>query len=458
MADVYDVKQYVDNQVSTLEQALIFKGSADDYSDLPIDTSAGWTYVATAAFEIPVTKTTTGVVETVENGDLIIANDADKWIVVQRNLDGAVMADDVLDSSKLIIGDGGQKVKTIDVTAEGLETAIANANSAIQGVNAATTQNTYVTISVENGTDPSTKDVSAVLSVVDTSAALNTVAATGSLVDAKAVKDLIDTKVADVKVEATLNSSTPTYVDASAVVDAAGRVISASIGVKTATLFDASNGSTGLAMAEDVYAELAKVEEVTATSITTMATNIGLGTALDQNWTIGSGINEASTYREVIEELYGQVGGNVVNSIGGAHGVISIDTAGGATHNVVFEMDSSTLKANVDLSDIDASIDRLDASVNALETEVSTYKVKTIEGETGISERANDEYVAVAAATPDTNGKVVLDASVQLAEAIDLSGISGATSASATGLATDATVKDYVAYALAWEVIGDTEP
>ena len=64
----------------------------------------------------------------------------------------------------------------------------------------------------------------------------------------------------------------------------------------------------------------------------------------------------------------------------------------------------------------------------------------------------NDEYVAVSAST-DAAGKVTLDASVQLAETVKLDDITGATTATPTGLATDATVKDYVAYALAWEVI-----
>ena len=89
----------------------------------------------------------------------------------------------------------------------------------------------------------------------------------------------------------------------------------------------------------------------------------------------------------------------------------------------------------------------------ALETELAKHTVKSIEGETGISERANDEYVAVSV-TKDDEGKVTLDSSVQLAENVDLTSITGATAATATGLATDATVKDYVTYALAWDVIG----
>ena len=55
----------------------------------------------------------------------------------------------------------------------------------------------------------------------------------------------------------------------------------------------------------------AKVEEVIATSITTMSNNLGLSESLNPNWSQGSGINEASTYREVIEKLHSQTDNNL---------------------------------------------------------------------------------------------------------------------------------------------------
>ncbi len=91
------------------------------------------------------------------------------------------------------------------------------------------------------------------------------------------------------------------------------------------TLADASNGLTGLAIAQDVYKELSDVEEVTAASITTMSDSLGLGESLNPNWSQGSGINEASTYREVIEELHDQVG-NVVNTVTGETAITDADT------------------------------------------------------------------------------------------------------------------------------------
>lgn len=91
------------------------------------------------------------------------------------------------------------------------------------------------------------------------------------------------------------------------------------------TLADASNGLTGLAIAQDAYDELTKVEEVIATSVTTMSNNLGLGESLNPNWSHGSGINEASTYREVIEKLHSQAG-NVVNTVTGETVIAGADT------------------------------------------------------------------------------------------------------------------------------------
>lgn len=487
-------KGYVDDQISVLEQALVFIGDITSTTDASTqltdkDVEAGYTYVATGAGEYDGQK--------FESGDLIIvkedapAKTTAKIIVVERNLDGAVTAGTPLDSSYLVVGTGDQSVKTINITAEELSTAIANANSAIQGVEAAAVQNSYVTISVEDSNDTSTIDVSAILTVVDTSAGLANVTATGSLVDAKAVKDFIDTQAADIKIQAILNSSTTDYVEASAFVDDSGRVISASVGVKTATLADASNGSIGLAMAKDVYDELTAVEETMTAANTTMANTIGLNPDnYSVTWSTASGISADTTIVAAIEkvkEVAEDAKQSGVTSFGDKTGAISID--GGATANgsVNFTMDGSTLTGTVvgwgdltssvsnnasaieevstrvnevstrlvDLStyvrktvdasidalqakdvEIDASIDRLDASVSALES-------RTITGESGTLTNANDEYVNVSATTDD-QGNVTIDSSVQLANPIE-----GETHADATGLATDGWVKDF----LAWEVI-----
>ena len=472
-------KGYVDDQIAVLEQALVFIGDistgnvTSELTDKEV--KAGYTYVATDAGEYDSKK--------FEAGDLIIVKEDSpatsdaKIIVVERNLDGAVTAGAPLDSSKLVVGVGAQGVKTIDVTAEDLSTAIANANSAIQGVNAAADQNSYVTISVENSTDPSTVDVSAVLTVVDTSADLAAVDAIGKLVDAKAVKDFID----DIKIQATLNSSTTQYVEASAFVDETGRVISASVGVKTATLVDASNGSIGLAMAKDVYDELTAVEETMAAANTTMANTIGLNSDYSVTWSSASGISADTTIVAAIEkvkEVADEAKQAGVTEFGGKTGAISIDTTNATDGSIKFAMDNSTLTGTVngwsdlvvkvdtntnDIADVstrldgistrvDASIDALqakdveiDASIDRLDASVLALESRTITGESDTLTNANDEYVNVSATTDD-QGNVTIDSSVQLANPVE-----GETHADATGLATDGWVKDF----LAWDVIGE---
>lgn len=367
-------KGYVDELVTVLEQALVFKGEITAANASIIltdgDVQTGYTYVATTTGEYNSSK--------FEVGDLIIvkadavAGTPAEIIVVERNLDGAVTAGAALDSSHLVVGTGAQGIKTIGVTAEDLANAIANANNALQTVTASTSTGEYVTIEVARNT--STANVS--------------------------------------------------------------------VGVITATLADASNGSTGLAMAEDVYDELTKVEEVMATSVTTMADTLGLDSSLGVTWSAQSGIDPTATYKEAIEGAYEESHKAGVTSFGGATGAISVATASDATHNVVFNMNSSTLEANVDLSDIDASIDRLDASVNALESwKNDSSFVNTVEGEAVVAS-ANTTFVYVNANPSD--GDVKLTSGVVLAN-------NAYGSTTATGLATDAFVQDY----LAWEVIGD---
>jgi hypothetical protein len=287
-----------------------------------------------------------------------------------------------------------------------------------------------------------------------------------------------------------VDSSTPEYLDTNVTVSASTATIE--IGVKTATLADASNGSTGLAMAEDVYAELTKVEEVMATSVTTMADTLGLDSSLGVTWSAQSGIPSDATYKEAIEGAYEEAHKAGVTSFGEKTGAISIDGNPGTDGSVAFVMDGSTLKGTVtgwsglvnrvsaaetsigevstrlsevssglnDLStyvhqtvdasidvlqakdvEIDASIDRLDASVSALES-------RTITGESEALTNPNDAYVNVAA-TADAQGNVTIDSSVQLANDVTLP--AGEAHETPTGLATDGWVKDF----LAWEVIGD---
>ncbi len=465
-------KGYVDNQMSACVNALVFKGPVDSSNPLPTnDQKVGDTYVAASNMSTP----------KADAGDLFIWNGTG-WTQVERNLDGAVEAGAALGADYVILGNGNQEVKASTLSITALNTAIANANSALQNVTASTLSN-FVTVAAAK--DASTVNVSVGVTTHDVSTATTN---TNGLATALGVKEYVDAQAGNIEVKATLNSSTPNYVEASAFVDGSGRVISASVGVKVATLADASNGSIGLAMAKDVYTELTTVEQTMTTANATMANAIGLDENYSVKWSGESGITaNASTIVKAIEEVAKKVNQSAqsgVTEFGGATGAISIDTTNNIDGSVNFAMAGSTLtgtvngwrelknrvaaaetsigdvsarvkEVNTDLNDLSTYVrTTVDPSVNALEVEVANHKVKSIEGETGITKRANDEFVAVSA-TKDDKGNVTLDSSIQLAENVELTGITGATKAQATGLATDATVKDYVAYALAWDVIGD---
>ena len=106
------VKGYVDSQVGGLAQALVFKGSVSQESDLPENPKVGDTYVISAIGEY--------AGETCEVGDTIICTvaksgeTAAQWLVVQKNIDGAVTrGDDKSWDGKLLVGAAGNQVSSI---------------------------------------------------------------------------------------------------------------------------------------------------------------------------------------------------------------------------------------------------------------------------------------------------------------------------------------------------------
>lgn len=484
LATAHDVSVFVHQELGDLSNALVFRGGVNDSSALPSsDQKIGDTYVATGAMTSP----------KADAGDMFIWNGTG-WVQIERNLDGAVTTGDTLAAGYMVQGAGNQAVATSTIS---LDSLVDVSNNAVRTVVANSSTPTYLAAEYsKNGTQV---DVSYGIIRHDISTAT---AAEDGVATAKDVKDYVDAKAAEVKVSATLNSSTPNYVDASAVVDAAGRVISASVGIKVATLVDASNGGAdfkALADARDVYEKLTEVEKTMATANTAMSTTIGLNSDYSVTWSTASGIAPDTSIVKAIEQVAQQAAQSGVTSFGEKKGAISIDTTVNTDGSVNFAMDGSTLKGTVvgwsdlvtrvsnnessigdistrvnnvstrvnevstrlnDLStyvhqtvdasidalqakdvEIDASIDRLDASVSALES-------RTITGESEALTNPNDAYVNVAATT-DAQGNVTLDSSVQLANPVEFA--EGETHATPTGLATDGWVKDF----LAWETIGD---
>lgn len=106
------VKGYVDSQVGGLAQALVFKGSVSQGSDLPDNPKVGDTYVISAIGEY--------AGETCEVGDTIICTvaksgeTAAKWLVVQKNINGAVTKSDAQTwKGKLLVGDDGNSISVL---------------------------------------------------------------------------------------------------------------------------------------------------------------------------------------------------------------------------------------------------------------------------------------------------------------------------------------------------------
>lgn len=121
------VKGYVDSQVGGLAQALVFKGSVSQGSDLPENPKVGDTYVISAIGEY--------AGETCEVGDTIICTvakngeTAAQWLVVQKNIDGAVTRGDEKSwDGKLLVGAAFNQVSSIDGTEGQIIQADANGN------------------------------------------------------------------------------------------------------------------------------------------------------------------------------------------------------------------------------------------------------------------------------------------------------------------------------------------
>lgn len=109
------VKGYVDSQVGGLAQALVFKGSVSQESDLPENPKVGDTYVISAIGEY--------AGETCEVGDTIICTvaksgeTAAQWLVVQKNIDGTITrGDDKSWDGKLLVGAPFNRVCSITGT------------------------------------------------------------------------------------------------------------------------------------------------------------------------------------------------------------------------------------------------------------------------------------------------------------------------------------------------------
>ena len=169
------VKGYVDSQVGGLAQALVFKGSVSQGSDLPENPKVGDTYVISAIGEY--------AGETCEVGDTIICTvaksgeTAAQWLVVQKNIDGAVIRGDEKSwDGKLLVGAAGNQVSSITGTEGQIIQADANGNPIYVTPNYASTDNVNtlnqeITIAANAATAANEKAVNAAKKADDASGA-----------------------------------------------------------------------------------------------------------------------------------------------------------------------------------------------------------------------------------------------------------------------------------------------
>lgn len=432
--DLYD---YVTTQINNLEGALIFKSGVDASTlNKLADPSTGDVYVATGKFEF------NG--HNVENGDLLIYGE-DEWVIVERNLDGAVEASDVLDVDHVVVGGGNQTVKTTDFVLPTVD------------------DSTGIRVATEN---------------------------TSVLTTQYAVKDYVDNKLADVKVTAT--TGTPTYVDVD--VDDTGRDIS--VGVKTASLADfadltytdgkwvAASGEIqpdGLATAGDVARTIQDNELVVAAALNTFKDKVGLANDLTINWQgkyedgtsiveAIKNINVAGDILTAIEGLNSEVAaaaGNVLTKVVQKDGKLTTATeAVLKINNVSFNGTSTEIYAEIDANDIklmtDAEAKELgvadegNPTVKEAIESLQSGKIGNIYTENNATVTdANSMELTSAFTKHDINNEYNLSTSTKDAFVLTELLVTKTTKTTATALATDAYVQEQietaVAGALCWE-------
>lgn len=431
-----DLHAYVTSEISKLEGALQFKSGIADASTLEdLNPEIGDVYVATGNFKFNN--------DNVESGDLLIyGNDGttNGWVIVERNLDGAVEATAALTANKVVVGDDNHTVKT---TAFELPT-------------------------VDNSTGIADADAN-----------------TNVLTTQYAVRDYVDNelaaKVADVKVN--VSTGTSAYVDVS--VDPTGRDIS--VGVKTASLedyadltFDETDGKwkaadgiplEGLAVAGDVVKVIQDNELVVSAALNTFKDKIGLKGDLSIDW--GGKYDDGKSIVEVIKSI------DVTDDITAAINELNSDvtaTVGTVLTKVVQENGKLTSKEEATLTingvsfngtttALTAEIDANEIKLTKTDADSETVKQAILDlrdGKIGTISSANAEITVEADSTVKLTGDFTQNTINSTAvdnESNDASIFTELlvtkTNTAASALATDAYVQEQIATAVAnalcWE-------
>lgn len=407
VATDYAVKEYVTEQISTLESALELKGSIESAEDAVAKlttaaTSKGDTYVVTAACEYAGKK--------LESGDLVIvkadsiAGDASEIIVVERNLDGAVTAAAELSDGKVVLGAGAQGVKTADLVL---------------------------------GSDND---------------------------DAAAEKTLATEKFVEKLANAAGGELAGHKSDAGVVtIDLTSKETGATQGnLGSVVVKGADSGYVSVDFADGEGVKLS-ADTVEIDGITDNSTN-GLATALNVSTAIHNAINALDAEDRAVS-------GQVVVAVSETDGKVAPVRIGVKINGQAFatveegedESKVSVLSATIDGTNVlvgggDSSVYHDKTIQEAIESIAATVQAG-VKGEAALSpiDKTTVDSSFVAVQVIKKEGETPqLDSSIRLANTVvTKDSISGYTPADAKGLATDAYVKDYVAYELAWEVISE---
>ena len=115
------VKSYVDGLVAS---PVNYKGAVTTGA-VPASgsTHVGDMYIVqTSAISLTTATSATGAAQTAETGDYIIARATNKWDVIQKNLNGAVTANEALTADYFVMGNGNQVIKKSSYNASSFAT------------------------------------------------------------------------------------------------------------------------------------------------------------------------------------------------------------------------------------------------------------------------------------------------------------------------------------------------
>lgn len=531
------LKSYVENQLGDIDNAFTFEGGCAELAKILANTpipevtskTVGNTYVidVTTEGKDKYEFTFDGKEYFLELGDTVFVKSvADGKVtgitVVERNLTGAVTTSGTLAENKVVVGAGKQGVKDsgyvlgVDSSAAFVSGNDASMLATVKGTKSYVDQEIRDAVSELAVSAAGDSYVSAATDTTDNKkinvaanvANLGDVTATGKLADAydvsttmKSMVSAVDGSLSFVAVEGSNNEVKVEHFvnghEHSVNVKSTDENLKISVvdsklvlDLSTATLADASNGSTGLALAEDVYRVITDNENVTATAIDnikgSVGLNDGLGTsdefkakfgdktisqavidlstdlasasaALDQ--TISDAIDSSIKLLDVNDS---SVAGQMVVKVSETDGKVQVGRAGlkvntvtagsDANGNITVTIDGSNVSVGGSSTHKDKAISTAIADLSTAIDSVNGAAVKTVTGETGLvvveGTTVNDDYVSV---TATRNGDTVtLDSSIRIANAPS---VSTGTAADATGLATDAYVKNAIQNALMWEEI-----